>query len=193
LALQQGRLGELAEAVRAMIEQSAVSSNWTAAYGLALLDNGERDQAAAALDSITTPPLDYLWLTTMQSVADLAAGLDRRDECERLVTALLPFRGQLGITSTGAACYGLVSRTLGQLALTIGRHELAIELLDEAVAQADSMPAPFDATSARRHLARALSQSGQRLDEVEGLLAEATATAAEHGFAGEQRELAALR
>jgi hypothetical protein len=129
----------------------------------------------------------------MQSVADLAAGLGRADVCERLVTVLLPFRGQLGITSTGAACYGLVSRTLGLLALTIGRHSLAIELLDEAVAQADGMPAPFDATSARRHLARALSESGQRLDQVERLLAEATATAAEHGFAGEQRELAALR
>jgi hypothetical protein len=76
--------------------------------------------------------------------------------------------------------------------LASGRLELAIELLDEAVAQADSIGARFDATSARRHLAMALLSAGQRIDEVEPMLAAAAALAVEHGFAGERRELERL-
>jgi hypothetical protein len=83
-----------------------------------------------------------------------------------------------------------VSRTLGQLALVAGQVDSAIELLDEAVADADVIGAPFEATSARRHLAVTLLTAGRRLDEVESLVATAAALAAEHGFAGEQRELA---
>ncbi|MCU1360787.1 MAG: hypothetical protein JWN99_2076, partial [Ilumatobacteraceae bacterium] len=105
---------------------------------------------------------------------------------------LMPFRGQLGITSTGAACYGLVSRTLGQAALVAGRLDLAIELLDEAVRQADAIGAPFEATSARRHLAQALLAAGQRIDEVETLVAVAVAMATAHGFEGERHELAGV-
>ncbi|MGD9704848.1 MAG: AAA family ATPase [Acidimicrobiia bacterium] len=189
VALQTGRLGTLAETIRTLIDESELAPNWTAAYGLALLVNGDRAAATAVLDSFSQPPMDYLWLTTMQSLADLAAGVDRADVCERLLAELSPFRGLLGITSTGAACYGLVSRTLGQLALVAGQIDLAIELLDEAVAQADAIGAPFEATSARRHLASALSAAGRRLDDVETLVATAAATALEHGFAGEHREL----
>jgi hypothetical protein len=156
------------------------------------LSSGDRDEAMAVLDTCPNPPLNYLWLTTLQTLADLAAGLDRADVCERILHDLMPFRGWVGITSTGAACYGLVSRTLGQLALASGRLELAIELLDEAVAQADSIGARFDATSARRHLAMALLSAGQRIDEVEPMLAAAAALAVEHGFAGERRELERL-
>jgi hypothetical protein len=135
------------------------------------------------------PPIDYLWLSTMQSFAELAAGLGRADVCEQVLSQLTPFRGWLGVTSSGAACYGLVSRTLGQLAIVVGQVDLAIELLDEVVAQADAIGAPYEATSARRYLAVALLAAGRRLEEVETLVAAAAAMAADHGFAGEQREL----
>jgi class 3 adenylate cyclase len=189
LANQHGRLGSLADAIRRMVADSPVASNWTPAYGLALLANGDRTGAAVVLDAFTPPPMDYLWLSTMQSVADLAAGLGRADVCADLLGELAPFRGRLGITSSGAACYGLVSRTLGRLALAAGRTELAVELLDEAVAQADAIGAPFEATSSRRLLALALLAAGRRLDEVETLVASAHALAVEQGFAAEEREL----
>jgi hypothetical protein len=192
LALQAGRLGSLTDAIRTMIGESAVPSNWTAAYGLALLASDDRDAAADVLDTCPRPAMDYLWLTTQQSLADLAAGLQRTDVCERLLDELMPFRGQLGITSTGAACYGLVCRTLGQLALVVGQLDLAIELLDEAVARADVIGAPYEATVARRLLAQALSTDGRRTGEVGHLVAAASALATEHGFAGERRELERL-
>jgi hypothetical protein len=191
-ALQAGRLGTLADTLQSMVAESTVPSNWVAAHGLALLANGDRAAAADVLESCPPPPMDYLWLSTQQATAELAVGLGRVERCERLLFELTPFRGRLGITSSGAACYGLVSRTLGQLALGVGNAALAIELLDEAVAQADAIGAQFEATSARRHLAQALVAGGERLDEVEEILAEATALATEHGFAAELRELALL-
>lgn len=192
LAFEAGRLGALADTIRSMIDGSTVSSNWTAAYGLALLDNGDRDAATAVLDSFTRPTLDYLWLSTMQGRADLAVALGRADWCTSILEELEPFRGQLGIVASGSACYGLVSRTLGQLAIATDRTDLATELLDEAVAQADAIGAPFESTAARRYLAQALMRSGRRLDEVSSVIAAATTLAEQHGFDGERRELKAL-
>lgn len=77
---------------------------------------GEHEAAEAALDRCATPPLDYLWLSTQQAIAELAAGLGRVARCAQLFEELLPFRGQLGFASSGSACSGLVSRTLGELA-----------------------------------------------------------------------------
>jgi tetratricopeptide (TPR) repeat protein len=192
LAIQAGRLGSLADAIGTMISESALSTNWSAAWGLALLDRGDRDGAMAALDAFAEPAMDYLWLTTMQSLADLAIGLQRIDVCERVLDELMPFRGFVGVTSSGTGCYGLVSRTLGRLALATGRTELAVELLDEAVARADVIGAPFESTSSRRSLALALIACGERVAEVEGLVATALELSMRYGFAGEQRELARL-
>ena len=144
------------------------------------------------LDSFTRPTLDYLWLSTMQGRADLAVALGRTDVCESIFADLEPFRGQLGIVASGSACYGLVSRTLGQLALATARIDLAIELLDEAMAQADTIGAPFESTSSRRYLAQALVQAGRRLDEVDTLVATATELAVRHGFDGERQQLERL-
>lgn len=192
LAFDAGQLGALADTIRSMIDASTVSSNWTAAYGLALLDNGDREAATAVLESFARPTLDYLWLSTMQGRADLAVALGRTDACERILSELEPFRGQLGIVASGSACYGLVSRTLGQLALATDRTDLAIELLEEAAAQADSIGAPFESTAARRYLACALVQAGRRLDEVGSLVATAKELAERHGFGGERLELEGL-
>lgn len=149
LALQEGRLGDLSETLRVMLADSNLPASWQAAYGLALLFNGDNDAAGRALDGCPPPPLDYLWLCTQQATADLAIGLGRTERCAQLLEELLPFRGQLGIVSSGSACSGLVSRTLGQLALASGRPALAIELLTEALAQAEAIGAPYEMATAR--------------------------------------------
>ena len=144
------------------------------------------------LDSFTLPTLDYLWLSTMQGWSELASALGRTDVCESIFAELESFRGRLGIVASGSVCIALVSRTLGQLALATERIDLAIELLDETVAQADSIGAPFESTTARRYLAQALIRSDVRRDELAAILATATELADRHGFAGERAELATL-
>ncbi len=146
----------------------------------------------AVLDAFEEPPLDFFWLTTMQVIAELAVGLDRTDVVARFFENLLPYREQLGITASGSLCFGLVATTLGQLALARDDYDVAIELLDDAVARADAMGAPFERVKARRVLVAALHVSGRRTGEITALLATADELAARHGFFGERRLLADL-
>ncbi|CAN0511608.1 unnamed protein product, partial [Phaeothamnion confervicola] len=92
LAKQTGNFGDLAATLQVMIAESTVPGNWTAAYGLAQLENGDREGAAVTLDGCPVPPLDYLWMSTQVVIAELAAGLGRHDRCVRLMDELLPFR-----------------------------------------------------------------------------------------------------
>jgi hypothetical protein len=190
LAFQAGAMAGLAPTLRAMVEASPVGSNWTAGYGVALVASGDLDGATAVLDGIDDPPCDYFWIVTMQSVAELVVLLGRTDRSPHLREALTPYRGQLGISASGSFCYGLVSLTLGQLALLEGDLDAAIELLEESVAVADAMPAPYESARARRSLAEARSAAGHERSGIDALLAEAAELAARHGFAGESAALA---
>jgi hypothetical protein len=139
-----------------MVEESDIADNWRPPYGLALLASGDREAAMAVLDALDEPPLDYFWLTTVQTVAELAVGLGRTDVAARLFDALVPYRDQLGITASGSLCFGLVATTLGQLALATGDLGPAVELLTEAEGRAEAMGAPFELVKSRRLLASAL-------------------------------------
>jgi len=192
LAYQSGGLGDLAPSLRAMIEESEITSNWRPPLGLAMLARGDRAGAMAVLDDFEEPPLDYFWLTTMQSLAELAVGLERHDVLRGLFERLSPYRDQLGITASGSLCLGLVATTVGQLALAMGDHEAARELLDQAVSRADAMDAPFEATKARRLLATALVAADGSADEVRKLIDVAAELAEAHGFRAEQLLLGEL-
>jgi hypothetical protein len=192
LALQRGTLGDLAPALRSMVEESEVGSNWSAAYGLALLAAGDAAAAGDVLDRFVEPPFDYFWLTTMQVVAQLAVGLDRRDEAGRCYGRLLPYREQLGITASGSLCFGLVATSLGELALALDEPATAVDLLESAVALADEMAAPFEAVRARRLLADARRRTGADAAVVDALVDDAAAMARAHGFAAELRLLDAV-
>jgi class 3 adenylate cyclase/tetratricopeptide (TPR) repeat protein len=192
LALQSGRFGDFVPALRSMLEDSEIAENWRPPFGLALLANGDREEAMAVLDAVEEPPLDFFWLTTTQVIAELAVGLERTDVVARAFETLMPCREQVGVTASGSLCLGLVATTLGQLALALDDYDVAIELLGDAVARADAMDAPFERVKARRVLVAALHASGRRTGEITALLATADELAARHGFFGERRLLADL-
>jgi hypothetical protein len=187
--VQQGTMGSMADGMRAVIETSTVSANWTAAYGLALFGRGELAQAEEILESFTLPPQDYLWLGTLQAVSELAVSLGNRPWCELLSDRLWPFRQQLGVVSQGSLCFALVSTTLGDLFVALGRHDDARPLLEESVVKADSMGAAFERCKSRRLLAQVLAETTGSAAEITRLLDEATALAARHGFTTELRHL----
>jgi hypothetical protein len=162
---------------------------WAAGLAVALLWAGDTEGAEEVLDQPDDIPRNYFWLPVMQARAEVAAGLGRRDHCRRIFDELLPHRGGVGITGSGSSCFALVSRSLGLLALTLDELPLAVELLTEAVEQADRVGAVFDGVTSRRLLATALRRAGDH-DASEPLLAAASATAAERGF---QREAELLR
>lgn len=195
VAHQAGMLGGLAPMIEGVVRAHPGRPNWVPPHALALLERGEpgdRAAAMAVLDGFEEPPLDYFWLSTMQALAEVVVGLDRTDRAATIYDQLLPFRDQLGITASGTFIYGLVATSLGMLAISLGDHAAAIELLDEAVAKADEMGAPFEAVRARRLLATALVASGAPTARVAEVVAAAQTRAEPYPFAGEKRRLADL-
>ncbi len=151
--------------------------------------DGDPVSAARTLAEQGDVPRNYFWLTVVQVQAEVAAGLELADRCERLFDELLPFRGRVGITASGSFCFGLVSRSLGELALALGRNDEAIALLTEAVRDADGIGLPFEAVRARRLLASAYQARGE-VARAEKIIDEALCGAQYRGF---NRELALLR
>jgi class 3 adenylate cyclase len=187
LAYQAGTLHLMLNSIEAMTAGNQART-WTAAQALALLWAGDRDGAEAILDTQTDIPVNYFWLTVVQVRAEVAVGIGRGDLCARMYDELLPFRGRLGITASGSLCYCLVSRTLGMLALALDDVPAALDLLTEAVGQADRIDAPFEGVIGRRLLASALLATGD-VDGARDAVGAAHVVAVARGFA---REVAAL-
>lgn len=191
LAYQAGTLGSMVGTIEAM-KASPLSRTWHAAVALAQLMDGDRDAAAGTLAQLGEVPRNYFWLTVVQAQAEVAAGLGLLDQCERLFAELIPFRGLVGITASGSLCYGLVSRSAGELALALGRHGAAADLLEDAVGAADEVGMPFERVIARRLLAAVYRAQGR--DDLAGdIMQVALAEATQRGFAREVHLLRAAR
>lgn len=191
LAYQAGTLGSMVPVISSMLD-GPLARTWRAALALAHLMAGDAATAAATLDEQGDVPRSYFWLTVTQVRAEVAAHLGQTDRCAELFDQLHPFRGRVGITASGSLCFGLVSRTLGELALALGRNDDALDLLEEAAAAADSNGMPFESVVARRLSARAHEARGGD-ETARQLVDEALATALAHGFEREERLLTQMR
>ncbi|MFN8023417.1 MAG: AAA family ATPase [Acidimicrobiales bacterium] len=187
LAHQVGALGGMTHALEALTTGQKART-WIAALALARVSAGDLDGARDLLVAQGDVPKNYFWITVAQVQAEVAATVGSLDHCRHLYDELLPSRGRMGITASGSLCLALVSRSLGELALALGRHDEAIDHLSEAMAQADECALPFEGVVARRLLAASLRALG-RHHEAGTCAAAAIDTARARGFA---RELALL-
>ena len=179
-------MGRLVNSLQAMTA-GAQSRMWAAGLAVARLWAGDTAGAEEVLDQPGDIPRTYFWLPVMQARAEVAAGLGRTDHCRQMFDELLPYRGGIGITGSGSSCFGLVSRTLGMLALALDELPTAGELLTDAVEQADRIDAAFDGVIGRRLLAMTMRAVGDD-EAATPLLATALERAEAHGFHRE-REL----
>ena len=179
VAYHRGALAQIVDSVKAMAT-GPQSRMWNGALALTLAWAGDEAAAEALLDDSEIPK-NYFWLAVTQAHAEVAAHLGRLDHCRRLFDDLEPYRGRVGVTGSGSMCFGLVSRSLGLLALSLGETLTAIELLREAVAHTDRIGAVHDGVVSRRLLATALAAAGDR-ESAAPLLQAALATASSHSF-----------
>ncbi|MEP6298842.1 MAG: cyclic nucleotide-binding domain-containing protein, partial [Ilumatobacter sp.] len=185
IAIQSGRLDTMIPVISTMLD-GPHSNTWRAGLAIAHLMAGDDDAAGRVLDEQGPIRRSYFWMSVMQCRAEVAAHLGRTELCARLFAELAPYRGRVGIASSGTLVVGLVSRSLGELAAALGRTDEAVELLTEAIRDADELEMTFEATVARRLLAGVRSATGDAA-AASALAEEARATADLHGFEREAR------
>ena len=134
----QGRLREIAPALRLLVQQAAEASTWRP--GLAVLYSELDMQAEAraefehlARDNFSTLSRDALWLGCMSFLADVCAYLGDAERAAVLYELLHPYAGHTITVSSAVACYGAAARYLGLLAATMARWEDAAQHFEDAL------------------------------------------------------------
>ncbi len=189
VAYRAGTLGSMVGAMQAMTTGQQARS-WLAALALARMCAGDDHGAVELLTEQGARPKNYFWMTVAQVQAEVACELHAIDHCQRLYDDLAPFAGRIAISGSGSLVSGLVSRSIGVLALALGRPEEAITRLGEALTQAQRCSMPFDLVISGRQLATAHARLGH-IDEARRLANETRVMAQRYGFVREQRLLLA--
>ncbi len=135
---EQGRLAELAPAMRVFAASERSSGAWRPGYAALLAELGMEDEARRELIRVRHEGLDQfqfgIWLGSLTYLADACALVGDEKLGEELYLELLPLAGKVVAIGHGVACYGAADRYLGLLAATIGDHQRAVVHYERAVA-----------------------------------------------------------
>jgi DNA-binding SARP family transcriptional activator/tetratricopeptide (TPR) repeat protein len=195
---EQDRLDELEQPVRDLVAGYEGIAAWRVALAFLLSGLGRAEEAQAELDELAAGgfaaiPDDATRLGSLGFLALTAAALGDSERMEELEGLLAPYRGR-PIAIGGAAAYGgTTSFYLGVLAARLGRHDAAVERLEEAAALNQRGGAlPWLARS-RYELTRALAARGEAGDAERAgkLLAEAGRAAERLGMAALLKQMRA--
>jgi DNA-binding CsgD family transcriptional regulator len=122
LRREQGRLAELAPAVRYFVRQHTATT-WRPGLALLYSELGLVQEARAEFEHLaqhdfTDLPRDGLWVTCITYLAEVCAFLQDTARAATLYYLLHPYAGRNVIVGGAVACYGAASRYLGMLAAT---------------------------------------------------------------------------
>jgi DNA-binding CsgD family transcriptional regulator/tetratricopeptide (TPR) repeat protein len=172
---EQGRLAELAPAIRVLAGQAGP---WRPGLVAVLVELGMEAEARRALGRVAAEGLDPLrdsiWLGSLTYLTDACTAL--RDEAVAVLVypELEPLAGANVMIGHLVSCYGAADRYLGMLAATLGEWDRAEEHFERATELNRGMPTWLGHTHYQR--ARARLARGDRAG-AEALLAEAAALA----------------
>jgi tetratricopeptide (TPR) repeat protein len=179
---EQGRLGEVEEAVRGFIALYPAVPAWRCGLALLLLESGRADEAreqVGAVGGLADLPRDANWLIAVTLLAEVCARLGDVALAEELYEALLPYAGRNVVVGRATTCNGSASRLLGMLAATRGDTAQAERHFRDALAMNAAMGARALVARTQLAWAEALLDRGAGDDvaRARGLLAEAIVTA----------------
>jgi tetratricopeptide (TPR) repeat protein len=184
LRREQGRLGEMAPLLRQFVSTTPRESTWRPGLALVyaeldMLDDARREFEALAADDFAAIATDSTWINCMAMLAEVCSALGDTSRAQTLYARLRPLAHCNVISAPTVACYGVVARHLGMLAMTTGQWNAAqghFEFALEANAQQGGMPW---VAHTQYQYARMLRARGRPEDQVqiETLLAESAATA----------------
>ena len=184
---EQGRLGELEDAMAGFIERYP-EVRWK--FALLYIHNElGRDDVAdefadVAAHDFTDIPLDINGLIGITLLAEVCASLADVKRAGFLYNLLLPYAERNIMAGVGAACNGPAARFLGQLAATMGRWQEANEHFERALEMSERMGARPYTAHIQREYAEMLLAKGEAadLDRAAALLREALPVADELGM-----------
>ena len=200
------RLEEALPTIRAWAQSFSLSSIVTPAalLGWLLWATGHEAQARAEVERLATYPEAELPTWTLDVVVAMSVVTDVLVEIPhcavpdaaiaRMYESLRPRAGQMVVAAGAVLCFGLVDRSLGQLAGMLGRVADASAHLEDAVEGHRRLGAWPWLARTQRDYARVLLLAGspEANTRATALIAEAKAIAAELGMASLLAELEAL-
>jgi DNA-binding CsgD family transcriptional regulator/tetratricopeptide (TPR) repeat protein len=186
---EQGRLAELAPAVRILAADPDREGPWRPGMVAVLAELGMEREASHELSKLAAEGIDgfkaSLWLATLTYLTDASAALGDETMAALLYPELEPFAGTNVMIGHLVACYGSADRYLGMLASTLGEDERAERHFERAMEQNQAMEASTWLAHTAYEYGRFLGRRGGAARErAEGLLGEAAALAERIGMAG---------
>jgi len=185
---EQGRLAELAPAVRILAGEAGRDGPWRPGLAVLLAELGMEEEARRELARLTAEGLDRfrdtLWLAALAYLADAAAALDDEATAALVYSELEPYGGANLVIGHLVACYGAADRQLGMLAATLGEAERAERHFERALELNRRMEAPTWVAHTAYEQGRFLLRRGGERERAGALLGEAAALAERFGLAG---------
>jgi hypothetical protein len=181
---EQGRLGEVEQAVHGFIAMYPAVPAWRCALAVLHLELGREDEARAEFDAIARAgfdalPQDAQWLIAITLLAEACGRLGDAVRARELYERLEPYAGRNVIVGRAATCNGSASRLLGMLAAVRRDWDRAESHFADALAMHVAMGArPFVARTqlawgemelARGDVARARSLLADAIVEADAL------------------------
>jgi tetratricopeptide (TPR) repeat protein len=144
----QGRMPELLDHLRQMVERYPSIPAWRAVYAYALCEDGQREAAQIELDRLAVDdfrslPRDFTWMCLLAFLALLISGLDDTRHAAQVYELLSPYqRYAVRVTRIGVACLGSAAHYLALLATALGRWDEAARHFEAALAMSTRLGAP---------------------------------------------------
>ena len=137
LRREQGRLGEVEDAVARFIELYPAIPAWRCTQALMHVELGRLEQAREVFEAVAEPGFDALprdanWLIALTVLAEVCATLGDAARARELYALLAPHGGRNVIVGRAATCNGCASRLLGMLASVLGEWDEADRRFFEA-------------------------------------------------------------
>jgi DNA-binding CsgD family transcriptional regulator len=185
---EQGRLGELAPAMRVLARGDGRAAAWRPGLVALLVELGMDEEARRELARIRAhglePFREALWLASLAYLTDACAAVGDEELAALVRAELAPHAGTIVVVGYGVACYGAADRYLGMLATTLGDFEVAEGHFDSALELNRRMGAATWLAHTAYEYGRMLLARGRVQDasRVASLLTEATALAERIGM-----------
>ena len=190
---EQGRMGELEEPARRLVEDNPGRPAWGAALATLLSEEGRRAEAEEEFERLAAHgfediPKDLDWMIAITLLSDVCVDLGDARRAELLYALLEPYAEVNVVIGFAAVCLGSAASFLGKLAATMGRADLAAQHFEHALQVNEEIRAPACLARTQIDYARALGEDPR----AEVLLAAAAKTAGELGLGAVSRKVAAI-